>query len=52
MLSYMTHSHQTTPEAWGPLITPQSTPHKAMGPSSLNPLQYTLENFGIYSLKK
>ena len=26
------HSHQTTPKAWGALITPQSTPHKAIAP--------------------
>ena len=28
------HSHQTTPQARGALITPQSTPHKAMAPQA------------------
>ena len=28
-------SHQTTTQAWGALITPQSTPHTTKGPSSV-----------------
>ena len=31
------HSHETTPQAWGPLITPQNTPHKAMAPQAMAP---------------
>ena len=28
------HSHQTNPQAWGALITSQSTPHKVMAPQA------------------